>query len=245
MKTFRNILILVGMTIAGIHLFGQGDGVKMLKTYYKTLPEDTCVRILLQNQEGLKQIVLMRHGEPDLDKKGWRNRNGAEQFMHDYDSVGVKAFDKKPLCTEGLPVDTIFHSTIPRAASTAILAFEDMPLHGDMKFREFERKTMKFCNIKLPLKCWTTGSRLLWFMGMNKKGIESLREAKNRAKNNASFLISQSDEQQLVILVAHGLHNKYVLKYLRKMGWKKVYDQGNGYLSLKVLAMDGDQGIVK
>lgn len=238
MTILRLVSLFLIFLIPGMNLYSQVDDLKDLKAHYKISPEDQCLKLWSDTSGSIKQIVLIRHGEPDLNKKGWRNRKEAIQYMHDYDSVGVKPLFKHPLCLDGLKTEPIYMSPIPRAASTAELAFPGFSLDANINFREFERKTMKFCNIKMPLKFWTTGSRILWFMGMNKKDIESSREAKKRARNNAEFLVTRTGDRDQVILVAHGLHNKYVKKYLRKMGWKKVYDEGNGYLSVKVLAND-------
>lgn len=227
--------LLLFLLIESIHVHAQDPHA--LKSHYKLQAENTCVNLWKDGTHSARQIVLIRHGEPDLNKKGWRNREEARQFMKDYDSVGVRAFAVLPLCLETVHADSIHHSPVPRAAHTAQLAFKGFPLKGDIRFREFERKTMNFWNIKMPLKFWTGGSRVLWMLGMNKKGIESFRESKSRAFDNATFLVSESESNEIVILVAHGLHNKFVKKYLRKMGWKKVYDEGNGYLSVKILAI--------
>lgn len=234
----RLFFILTLKCIFSITLLGQVDNVKLLKAYYKTNDEKQCLNLWSDSSNPIKQIILIRHGEPDLNKKGWRNRNEAIKYMHDYDSVGVKPFNVLPICIQNLQIESINHSNVPRAVNTAQRAFDGFQLIGSSDFREFERKTMKFCNISLPLKFWTGGSRILWLMGMNKKDIESFKQAKERANNNAVFLSARALSDGTVILVAHGLHNKYVKKYLRKMGWKKVFDNGNGYLSVKVMAKD-------
>ncbi|MCD4695724.1 MAG: hypothetical protein K8S16_05725, partial [Bacteroidales bacterium] len=89
----------------------------------------------------------------------------------------------------------------------------------------------------MPTHCWTTSHRILWLPGFNAKNLASFRDAKSRAPTNAASLASRARKDGLVILVAHGLHNKYVKKYLRKSGWKLVYNNGNGYLSVKVMAL--------
>lgn len=229
----KNLLI-TGLMLALVVLyaFGQETSLKSLKKDYKNQDPQGCLKLSPANQ---KQIVLIRHGEPDLDKKGWRTRDEVIEFMKAYDSVGVVPFDVPPLCPESLATDTVYCSTLPRAAHTAALAFDGPALVVSEQFREFERKAMKGCNLRLPLKWRTTSARLFWFLGWNDKGIESFREARDRAKSNASFLVEKSRTNQNVILVAHGLHNRYVLKYLKKRGWEKVFDSGNGYLSVKIL----------
>jgi broad specificity phosphatase PhoE len=218
--------------------YSQDFSMRDLKEYYKNQEDTEPLSIYKDTTSSIRQVFLIRHGEPDLDKKGWRNRDEVVRFMQDYDSATVVPFSEGPLQLEGIPVDTILHSSLPRASHTAQLAFgEVLILMEDSNYREFERKTMKWCNIKMPTRCWTASSRVLWLSGLNDKNIESFREAKDRAGNNAVKLASRARKDGVVILVAHGLHNKYVKKYLRKAGWKLVYDNGNGYLSMKVMAL--------
>ncbi|MCD4729135.1 MAG: histidine phosphatase family protein [Bacteroidales bacterium] len=216
----------------------QDFSLKDLKEYYKNQEDGEPLHLYHDTLSKFLVVILIRHGEPDLDKKGWRNRDEAIRYMQNYDSATVIPFSNKPLRLEDIPVDTIIHSSLPRARHTAQLAFGgSMVLMEDCNYREFERKTMRWCNIKMPTKCWTSGSRILWLLGLNDNNIESFGEAKDRAKNNAAGLAFQASIDGMVILVAHGLHNKYVKKYLRKAGWKLVYDNGNGYLSVKVMAL--------
>jgi len=216
----------------------QDFNFKDLKQFYKNQEVDEPLRLYHETNSGIQQVILIRHGEPDLEKKGWRNRDEAIRYMQEYDSATVVPFTNKPIFLDDIQIDTIFHSSLPRAKHTAQLAFGDtFILIEDSTYREFERKTMKWCNIKMTTRCWTIGSRILWLMGMNDKNIETSREAKNRAKNNATKLAFRASKEGTVILVAHGLHNKYVKKYLRKSKWKLTYDSGNGYLSVKVMAI--------
>jgi hypothetical protein len=92
--------------------------------------------------------------------------------------------------------------------------------------------------MKMPIKFWTTASRALWMMGLNDKNIESFRRAKKRAIKNTKNLTLKAERDGMIILVAHGLHNKYLKKYLRKSGWTVVQNTGNDYLSVKILAKD-------
>jgi len=220
---------------------GQDYEIRLIKEFYKQQDPQGCLMLFSDHTSNIQQIILIRHGEPDLDKKGWRNRKEATQYMMDYDSVGVVPFSQGPICTNDNPITNVFHSSMPRAKHTTQLAFGDQfTLIENSDFREFGRKNMKFCNIRLPLKFWTGGSRILWLLGLNDKGIETYKEARNRTQSNAHFLAKQSCIDQHIILVAHGLHNKYLEKYLKRMGWKNVFDNGNGYLSMKILMKEGN-----
>lgn len=187
---------------------------------------------LVDDYEALQQIILIRHGEPALKKHGWFKRKEAQGFVLAYDSVGIYPPEYKPVLLYPNEVDTVFTSSIPRAKNTADLifgegyAFQPYPL-----FREFERKIFAFPNLKLPLKYWLVKSRILWFLGMNKKGIESFSKAKKRAKLGVNQLELKAQRDGKVVLVSHGLLNRFLVKYLKKNGWQVARDGGSGYLA--------------
>ncbi len=191
---------------------------------------------LVEDYSKLSQIILLRHGEPALNKKGRRKRKEAMQYILDYDSVGIYAPGFVPVEINSDELKVIHTSSIPRSISTAKLVFDREDLQRpDSLFREFERKIFRFPNMRLGLKFWLTGSRVLWFMGLNKKDIESFSKAKARARLGVKFLEEDARKNGKALLVSHGLLNHYLVKYLKKNGWTQVYDGGKGYLSQKML----------
>jgi len=238
-KTTTHLLLLLAFFARSFPGNAQHSDLRQIKTYYQQQQEDTCVVLFHDPPNSIDQIVLIRHGQPNLQRKGWYNRKEAEAYIRAYDSVQVIPFNFVPISAESLATDTIYCSNIPRAVSTAHLIFdEEYIIVEDPRFREFERKVMRFCNMKLPLGFWLTTSRLLWMVGLNDKGIENFKEAKHRAKENADLLIQQARADNMTIVVAHGLHNRYVMKYLKKRGWKTVRKGGNDYGAVTVMASD-------
>ena len=230
-----HLMFLLWATLPALAM-GQ-DWTGPVKNYYRQ--QDSCINLYDDTSARVMQIILIRHGEPDLEKRGCRNRDEAIRFIRAYDSAGVIPLASQPVCNPSVRASTIFHSTLPRARETAELAFgSSYNLEGREQFVEFGRKIMKFCNIPMPLKCWTTSSRLLWLLGMNDLGIESFRQARTRARENAAFLARRAVQDNQVVLVAHGLHNRYVKKYLKNLGWNVMYNGGKDYLSVQVLALE-------
>lgn len=240
-STLHNILTCVCLlTLATAH--AQWDH---LKDHYEKLEKDKTpdtLRFIQQEAYGLEdsselvQIILLRHGEPALHKKGWKTRKEALAFVKAYDSVGIYTPAFTPIILYEGDLTVIHTSSINRSIETATKVCTRADLQRpDSLFREFERKIFSFPNLKLPLKWWLTTSRVLWFMGLNKKGIERFSEAKARAKRGAQFLEQDALKQGKTLLVAHGLLNRYLTKYLKKRGWKLMYDGGHGYLSQQLL----------
>ena len=184
----------------------------------------------------LSQIVLIRHGEPALYHKGRRSRIEAMEYIQRYDSVGIFTPHFIPFVIEPDELKVIHTSSINRAVSTAEQVFHRVDLQDpDPMYREFERKIFPFPNLRLPLKVWLYGSRLLWFIGLNDSGIESKKEAKERALKGAKTLALDAQTNGKTVLVSHGLLNRYLEDYLQDLGWVTVYDGGDGYLSQKML----------
>jgi len=179
----------------------------------------------------IRQIILIRHGEPAMNKKGWKNRTEAIKYTKMYDSVGVYDFDNKPICLRNHDIDTVYTSNLPRAIDTAEKTLEsEYVLENRTEFNEFERKIIKFPNIKLPRQFWSITTRIVWMMGFNHKGIESFSEAKQRAREAALFLNGKAEINGKSLLFAHGFLNKYIKKYLKKAGYKVLDLDGQKYL---------------
>ncbi|MGK7390375.1 MAG: histidine phosphatase family protein [Candidatus Cyclobacteriaceae bacterium M2_1C_046] len=208
--------------------------IKDLKEYYQSQKDKSCLSLF---KDDFFQIVLIRHGEPDLKKVRWYTRAEAIEYSSQYDKVGIRHFKKNPICTDGLPVDKVYHSSIPRARHSAELLFgTDFDLVSDYRFREFEKNIFRFFNFPLPLKFWTFLSRILWFFGISHGKTEGFFEAKRRAKENADHLEQKAKKEKMVLLVAHGWHNRYMIKYLKMKEWSLVYKGGTGYLAINILA---------
>ena len=210
--------------------------VQDLKKYYNS-HRSSPLRFI--HSDSCNQIVLIRHGEPDLVKDVWANRNAALDYVRTYDSVGVLPLVDLHLSLEELKVNHVFSSPTPRAFHTAQLLFTDrIEIVTDHRFREFERKIFRipWLGISLPLQFWLVFSRVLWLLGLNSSGIESKTKAYIRGKENAEFLIDEAVKHENAFLVAHGFHNKVVADALVNKGWLQVYNGGRGYAAINIFA---------
>lgn len=185
----------------------------------------------------LRQIALVRHGEPELVKTGKFSYEEANRFLIDYDSVGIVVPDKPLFNVGDVEEVTIFSSPLTRARTTAEYLFgpkNEMVYSPD--FREFETSIGKFSpRLRLPIKLWTAFARIKWILGVDRNGIESFADARERARKTAEQLAEASEEKPKVVLVAHGFLNRYVKQNLKDMGWQVVRNGGNGYLATTIL----------
>ncbi|NJL11761.1 MAG: hypothetical protein HC913_01195 [Microscillaceae bacterium] len=130
----------------------------------------------------------------------------------------------------------MYYSPLPRAQhSTEILLDSLSDAQADSQFVEFARKIARLPDCKYRLTTWLLFSRALWLMGLNDRGIESFRKARQRARAGAEFLHQKALQKGRLVLVAHGLLNRYLRLYLVKKGWKVVRKAGNEYLGVNIL----------
>lgn len=197
-------------------------------------PEDGVIK----DYSKLRQIALVRHGEPDIKKNGQFTQNEAHEFLKCYDSVCIIVPEKPFFNINDKEEVKVFSSPINRALTTAhYLCGNDKEITTSRDFREFETKIDKDqSEKKRSIKFWTTTARLKWMAGIGKNGgIETFKDAKKRAKRAAATLDQASTENPKVLLTAHGFLNRYIKKNLEKQGWKIVEDTGSDYFGTTIL----------
>ncbi|GAB4396495.1 MAG: hypothetical protein OHK0053_10670 [Microscillaceae bacterium] len=208
------------------------------KEAYPTLrficPEDS----LFLPEQPLAQIALIRHGQPRVSKTGRFSRRRAQQYIQWYDKVGVYGFKKKPFALSAAEraQTALYYSPLPRAQHTAEILFDSLSdARADSQFVEFARKIAHLPDFKYRLTTWLLFSRVFWLMGLNDRGIESFREARQRARAGAEFLHQASLPNERTVLVAHGFLNRYLRLYLVRKGWTLVRKAGSEYLGVNIL----------
>ena len=223
----------------------QINSIDDLKKYYNDqgIASDSCLmRIFNQQGHGFDQIILIRHGKPLLSKEGLFSSYMAQEYIRNYDLVKVQEFNQLPVCIDQIEVDTIFSSDLERARNTAeqIIGERDIELISNRIFREFELEIFPVPFFHLPLNFWLVTARLMWFANLSTIHIEGKKASNHRISYVAQELERTSTRNEPLILVAHGLFNKRLSKELHKREWNQVYENGMGYLSIRILAKKSD-----
>lgn len=187
----------------------------------------------------VSKIFLIRHARPEVSKKGWFNVAAARQFLSEYDTAVVEDFVMQQEVIPYQEVKKVFCSTLVRSQLTARAIFgQDVKLVEDHNFREFERRIFSLPLLRLPINLWTFSARMLWFMGLNSKGIENFNQARARAKSGATILAAEAKDKGIAVLVAHGLLNNFIRRELTGKGWRLAKRGGSGFLAVDVLEID-------
>lgn len=191
----------------------------------------------MEEQTSELRIFLIRHARPLVPDQGWFSASTARTYINDYDAAAVEAF---VLQHESIPyqhITKVYCSSLIRSQLTAKAIFgEQVTLVASPEFREFERKIAPLPWLRLPIKFWLVLARVLWFLGFNKRGIESFKQARQRARRCALLLAQDAQTNQNTILVAHGLLNHFIRRELLKLGWTDNLKEGHGFVAVNVVA---------
>ena len=211
-----------------------------IKSWYKKSKDKPLTFYPLNKGDSLSertilQIILIRHGNPEIDKNGWFGYKAARNYIIAYDTVAVRPFDNPPVILEVNEDVKIFSSCLFRAYDTAMKIFgEEYDINVDSAFIEFQREITPLPLI-LPIKGWTGISRFFWMIGLHSSDIPGFKSEKSRARMDAGILEKAAKEYRKVVLVGHGFLNKYIVRDLKKKGWDHSFNGGNDYLAVQVL----------
>ena len=166
------------------------------------------------------QIVLMRHGEPDIDKRLRLNALEFGAWVEKYNAAGVDTASQPPQAAIEKAQQCAFTvcSHLPRSVESAKTLGIGRSGLSDPMFREMDMPHAAWRFPKLSVLAWATIFRLAWVFGYS-AGVESFQSAKERARRCAAHLARLACTHGTVLFVGHGSLNWFIAKYLKSMGW--------------------------
>ncbi len=178
------------------------------------------------------RIILARHGEPDMVGFNSKNNKSYGEWLKKYNSSGIKKESNPPteLLTFAKKCDVIFSSNLKRAVDSVYKLDTGNKIITDKVFREFELPDNKKQYPKFTPDIWSVIFRILWFVGYSNKN-ENFADAKKRIKLSVEKLLNAAETNSDILLVGHGLMNKFIGMELKRTGWKRTGNKGRGYWS--------------
>lgn len=178
--------------------------------------------------QGKDIIVLSRHGKPALSRRVLLTSAQFRQWWQQYDAGGLARDQKaKPKTAHWAKrADIVISSTLRRAVETAHLASGDMPDKQMEELVEAALPSPPLGPVKLTPRIWGTLARIVWWCGYS-SNMESVGQARERAKLAAQLLSEQAEGGKLVFVAAHGWFNRMIGSQLKREGWLCTQDQGD------------------
>jgi len=184
------------------------------------------------------KIILVRHAKVLLPHK--------ELLYASEMRAGVESYDQAPIETtvpnrdvmvrlaEGVEIRVC--SGLSRSCrSLALLGYD--PDIRDSVFDEVAIPNVAWRGIKLPPPVWLVSFRIASLFGYCGGG-ESLGDIKRRAIRAVDSLLSLDTQAQSVMLIGHGLFNRFIAKELKKRRWKETKALGSANWSYGIFEIE-------
>jgi broad specificity phosphatase PhoE len=175
----------------------------------------------------MKKIILLRHGEVDVKDNNKISANEFGQWIIKYNNSNIKfeCLSKNEIKSLFDKSNIIICSNLKRSIQSAEL-FNKIPFEINDIFKEAKLPYSNWTKLKLSPKIWLIIFRILWLFGYYKNS-ESLQETKQRAKIATQKLLELSKNNDTILLVGHGVFNRFIKKELIRNQWKQTKKSGN------------------
>ena len=166
------------------------------------------------------EIVVLRHGKPNIDSTGKLNPIEFGGWIANYDKAGVCESDSPDGRTieRAKKCNFVVCSHLPRSIESAKLLGIISPGLVSSEFRECEMPHGTWVYPKLSISAWALIFRLFQIAGYSFNS-ESYKEAKERSIACATQLVDLAHNHGSVLFIGHGALNWLLHKQLLRMGW--------------------------
>lgn len=166
------------------------------------------------------KITLLRHGRPDLPE--WKRTHSSlmQQWIEAYNAAGVinEYSQSCQAMVDRLQPQFIVCSSLQRSTHSAKIIGYPSPNLIDALFSEAELPFIQVPMLKLMPHDWSIIYRVFWFIGVSPH-VESLNNFKLRVSLAAEKLIQLAEKYETVLLIGHGIMNRFLAKELLAKGW--------------------------
>lgn len=165
------------------------------------------------------QIILLRHGRTSLPPWPWITAREIGNWIAAYNSAGIQDMPPPAAAMDvARQCKVIVTSDLLRSVESGRALGSRTPMISDGLFREVGLPYGAAPVLKMPSFVWAVLFRFVWAFGFKNNG-ESVHAFGKRSQRAAMHLISLAREHDAVLLVGHGLINRYIARELLSAGW--------------------------
>jgi broad specificity phosphatase PhoE len=175
-------------------------------------------------------ILLIRHGEPDVDWTVSVDVAMFEQWTRSYDLAPLQDTSQPPAEVRHFAAEAsrLFCSTLARSLeSCSLAAGEARSAESSPLFNEVKLVMPPLRSLRISPSRWVTMAGIFWRFGYS-RGVESRSAVRSRAEAGAELLVTAAlREQAPVVLFGHGAINRFLMAALQRQGWVRAASCAN------------------
>jgi broad specificity phosphatase PhoE len=165
------------------------------------------------------EIILARHGKPNVQHQAWITPRQMKDWIQLYDQADLLAEEMPPATLKkAAESGVIVSSTLRRCVQSAQQLTRNRAIPAEEVFCEAELPHPDWHFPRLPLWVWGALFRLAWFGGFFANS-EPFAQTAVRARSAAERLVELARENGSVFLVGHGIMNMLIARKLLALGW--------------------------
>jgi broad specificity phosphatase PhoE len=167
-------------------------------------------------------ILLVRHGEPDVDWTPSIDVATFEQWTRGYDVAPLQDTSQPPAEVRRFATEAsrLFCSTLARSLqSCSLAAGEERRAESSPLFNEVRLVMPPLRKLRFPPARWVSMAGIFWRCGYS-RGVESRSAVRSRAEAGVDLLVTAAlEEKAPIVLFGHGAINRFLKRALLRRGW--------------------------
>ncbi|NWH09356.1 MAG: histidine phosphatase family protein [Alphaproteobacteria bacterium] len=175
------------------------------------------------NHTATMRIILIRHGQPDIEPARWISHRAFQHYIDRYQDAGLAPESMPPehLRETVAGVSRVFTSELKRAIESAERLLPGVEQVSSAVFTEAPLASPPIRGLRLKVPAWAVLARVAWHGGYT-PSIENYWQAKRRALRAFRILSQAAVNEGTAVLVAHGYFNAILGRMLTRRGWRRV-----------------------
>ena len=169
---------------------------------------------------GSPSIVLVRHGKPAKMRTHWIPGRALGHLIRAYDDIGISQETLPPpgLLRIASSCECVVTSDLRRARESAARLAPQRDVHIDPELREAVLPDSVASGVPLPPQLWVVIGRIGWWLDWcdSAETIDATRDRASRATDRLCALATHGS----VIVVGHGMFNRFIATELLKRKWR-------------------------
>ena len=167
------------------------------------------------------EIVLARHGRSEFSVGSWVAGGSLGDLVRRYDEAGITRATGPPPALVALAARSqcVVASDLKRAVESAQVLAAGKEVVVDPGLREARLPDSLGLSVSLPPAVWVVIGQIAWWMNLS-TSAETIAATRLRASRAAEALESRAEQHGSVLVVGHGMFNRFIAAHLRQRGWQ-------------------------